>query len=221
MQSGWLNSICAQKGVLQPSDGTRVIMNEGELYYFTGLTSAGNDESTIGFVYSGMKTKETRLFRFPGATEEAAMNKILTLLPQNNISTSFPIPMNVEDVPTYFILIKGEDGRILRYNYISVQDLEVNSMSESKEVAYNNYLVKLSELGDSTATSVTGVITEITSYVVDGNTVYWVELDNDLRYKINVSNFSDAELRYFIGLDVGDSITFDVLNFTVITIDLE
>ena len=221
LQDGWLNSIFAQRGVVQPSDGTRVIMNEGELYYFTGLTSAGNDESTIGFVYSGMKTKETRLFRFAGATEEAAMNKVLTLLPQNNISTSFPIPMNVEDVPTYFILIKGEDGRILRFVYISVQDLELNSMSESREAAYNNYLVKLSEVGDSTTSSVTGTITEITSYVVEGNTIYWVELDNDLRYKINVSNFTDEELMYFIGLDVGDDITFNVLNFIVVSIDIE
>ncbi len=221
LQDGWLNSIFAQRGVLQPSNGTRVIMNEGELYYFTGLTSAGNDESTIGFVYSGMKTKATKLFRFPGATEEAAMNKVLTLLPQNNISTSFPVPINVEGVPTYFILIKGEDGRILRYVYVSVQDLEINSMSESKDAAYNNYLIKLSEQNNASSTLVSGVITSIASYVVDGNTIYWVELDNDKRYKINVSNFNDDALSYFIGLDVGDSVSFTVLNMRVVTIVIE
>lgn len=221
LKDGWLNSIFAQKGVLQASSGTRVIMNEDELYYFTGLTSAGNDESTIGFVYMGLKTKETKLFRFPGATEEAAMNKVITLLPQNNISTSFPIPINVEDVPTYFILIKGADGRILRYVYVSVQDLELYSMSENKSTAYSNYLIKLSESSTDAAEQVSGVITDIVSYVSGGNTIYWIELDNDLRYKINVSNFSDAKMGYFTGLDIGDTISISVMDYNVVDIEIE
>lgn len=222
LQDGWINSVFAQRGVLQTSDGTRVIMNEGELYYFTGLTSAGNDESTIGFVYAGMKTKETRLFRFPGATEDAAMNKALTLLPQNNISTSFPIPINVDGTPTYFILIKGEDGRILRYVYISVQDLELLSMVEDQDTAYINYLEKLDEEGGySSATEMTGIITDITSYVSGGNTIYWVQLDGDERYKINVSQFTDLQMGYFVGLEIGDSITISVLNYTIIDITIE
>lgn len=221
LQDGWLNSVFAQRGVLQPSDGTRVIMNDGELFYFTGLTSAGNDESTIGFVYMGMKTKQTKLFRFPGATEDAAMNKVLTLLPQNNISTSFPIPINIEDKPSYFILIKGEDGRILRYVFISAQDIEVYSMSETKIGAYNNYLMRLSENDTTSITSVSGIITNIESYVSNGNTIYWVELDNQDRYKINVSNFSDTEMGYFIGLDIGDNISLNVLDYNVVTIVTE
>jgi hypothetical protein len=218
LQDGWLNSVFAQKGVLQPSSGTRVIMNEGELYYFTGLTSAGNDESTIGFLYAGMKTKETRVYRFPGATEEAAMNKVLTLLAQNNISTSFPIPLNVEDVPTYFILIKGDDGRILRYVYVSVQDLELISMAETDAEAYNNYLVRLSSTNSSSITEITGPITDIVSYVSNGSTIYWVEIDDGDRYKVNVSGFSDLEMSYFTSLVIGDSITINVLGYNVVSI---
>lgn len=221
LQDGWLNSVLAQKGVLQPSEGTRVIMNEGELYYFTGLTSAGNDESTIGFIYAGMKTKETKLFRFPGATEDAAMNKVVTLIPQNNISATFPIPLNVEGVPTYFIMIKGADGRILRYVYISIQDLEFLAMDETKEDAYAAYLVRLSENDTSSFVTVSGTITDITSYVSNGSTVYWVELDDDLLYKIDVTNFSDLELRYFVSLEINDDVEFAVLDYSVITITIE
>ncbi len=221
LQNGWLNSVFAQKEVIQPSNGTRVIMNGDELYYFTGFTSAGSDESTIGFLYTGMKSKDTKLFRFPGATEEAAMNKVITLLPQNNISTSFPIPLNVEDVPTYFILIKGEDGRILRYVYVSVQDLEIYSMSETETAAYNNYLVKLSSTNSSSITELTGIMTDIVSYVSNGDTIYWIEIDNDERYKINVSNFTDAEMSYFTSLNIGDTITFRNLEYNVIQIEIE
>lgn len=221
LQDGWLNSVFAQRGVVQSSTGTRVIMNEGELYYFTGLTSAGNDESTIGFIYANMRTKETKLFRFPGATEEAAMNKALTLIPQNNISTSFPIPLNVEGTPTYFILIKGEDGRILRYVYIKIQDLEFYTISEaSKNDAYNRYLVKLNEDDDTVATSITGTIDSITSYVIEGNTIYWIEINEEF-YLINVADFTEQEMRYFISKDVGDEIEIFVVGFNVVTFETE
>ncbi len=216
LQEGWLNSIFAQRGVLQTSTGTRVIMNEGELFYFTGLTSAGNDESTIGFVYANMRTKETRLFRFPGATEEAAMNKALTLIPQNNISTSFPIPLNVNNNPTYFILIKGEDGRILRYVFMKIQDLEFYSISESKADAYNRYLIKLNDEDDAVSTEISGTITDIKSYVNDGFTIYWVEIDNDNLYMINVGSFTNLEMQYFISLDIGDEIEVYVVDSTIV-----
>ena len=216
LQDGWLNSVFAQRGVLQTSSGSRVIMNEGELFYFTGLTSVGNDESTIGFVYANMQTKETKLFRFPGATEEAGMNKALTLIPQNNISVSFPIPLNVQNTPTYYILIKGEDGRILRHVYIKIQDLEFYTISEASKLdAYNRYLAKLNEDDDIVTTAITGVIDDITSYVVDGNTVYWIEISDEL-YMINVANFTNAEMQYFISKDIGDTIEISIVDFTVV-----
>lgn len=214
LQDGWLNSVFAQKGVLQSSNGSRVIMNGGELFYFTGLTSAGNDESTIGFVYTSTKTKESRLFRFPGATEEAAMKKTLTLLPQNNISTSFPIPINVEDTPTYFILIKGEDGRILRNVFIKVQDLEFYTITDDKDASYSNYLVNLGSTASSSNT-VTGTIDAITSYVQEGNTIYWIEIDGD-QYMINVSKFTDEDLRDFIMMEIGDTVSISILDYRVI-----
>jgi len=214
LQDGWLNSVFAQKGVLQTSNGSRVIMNEGELFYFTGLTSAGNDESTIGFVYTSTKTKEAKLFSFPGATEEAAMNKALTLLPQNNITTSFPIPINVENTPTYFILIKGEDGRILRNVFIGVQDLESYTIKDTKSAAYDSYLLNLGSTASS-VDSITGEITDILSYVQEGNTMYWFEIDGSY-YLVNVSKFSDDQLRLFIEYGVGDTVTFQILDYRVI-----
>ncbi|MDD3129062.1 MAG: hypothetical protein PHW21_01720 [Candidatus Izemoplasmatales bacterium] len=216
LQDGWFNSVFAQKGVIQTSSGTRVIMNEGELFYFTGLTSAGNDESTIGFIYANMKTNETKLYRFPGATEEAAMNKALTLIPQNNISSSFPIPMNILDTPSYFVLIKGEDGRILRYVFIKIQDLDFNVISEkSKMDAYNLYLTKLSDDDEGITENVSGTIDKITSYVIQGNTIYWIEVNGKL-YMINVVNFTSSEMQHFISKDVGDSIDFETIGSNII-----
>ncbi|QMS85776.1 hypothetical protein [Candidatus Xianfuyuplasma coldseepsis] len=221
LQDGWINSIFTQRGVLQPSNGKRTIMNDGELYYFTGLTSAGSDESTIGFVYMNTRTKETKLYEFPGATEQAAMNKALTLLPQNNISTSFPIPINVNDTPTYFIAIKGEDGRILRHVFMSVQELEVNGMGETKAKAYTAYLQRLGSTSTSDLVEISGPLTDRTSYVLEGNTIYWIEIDDDEWYIVDVSSFDNTDMMYFISLEIGDTFTGNVQGNTVIEMNLE
>ncbi|MEC9485435.1 MAG: hypothetical protein UMR38_06130 [Candidatus Izemoplasma sp.] len=216
LQDGWLNSFLAQRGVLKSSDGKRTIKNNNGLYYFTGLTSAGSDESTIGFVYMNVKTKEATLYQFPGATEYAAMSKTLTLIPQNNISTSFPIPINVNGSPTYYILIKGEDGRIIRHVFMNVTDLETYGIAEKKTNAYSDYLLNLGISNQTNLTNITGEITDVTSYVNEGNTIYWVQIDNDVYYVINVSTFSFDKMRYFIEKDIGDTITIEVQDFTVI-----
>ncbi len=221
LQDGWINSIFGQRGVLQSSNGKRTIMNDGELYYFTGLTSAGSDESTIGFVYMNTRTKETKLYKFPGATEQAAMNKVLTLLPQNNISTSFPIPINVNDTPTYFIAIKGEDGRILRHVFMNVQELEIYGIEETKTRAYTTYLQSLGSSNTSDLNEITGEITDITNYVLDGHTIYWIEIDDLERYMINVASFESDIMMYFVGLEVGDEITFHEQDNTVFQIEVD
>lgn len=221
LQDGWINSIFGQRGVLQPSNGKRTIMNDGELYYFTGLTSAGSDESTIGFVYMNTRTKETKLYNFPGATEQAAMNKVLTLLPQNNITTSFPIPLNVSGTPTYFIAIKGEDGRILRHVFMGVQHLEIYGISDKKVSAYTQYLQSLGSSNPDELIEVKGTITGISDYILDGNTIYWLELDNAKLYMINVASFDNVVMMYFIGLEIGDDITINVQENTVFQIQTE
>lgn len=220
LQDGWLNSVFGQRGVLQSSNGRRTIMNDGELYYFTGLTSAGSDESTIGFIYMNTRTKETKLYQFPGATEQAAMNKALTLLPQNNITTSFPIPINVNDTPTYFIAIKGEDGRILRHVFMNVQELEVYGIEETKSKAYTSYLQSIGNSSAGDLISVSGVLTDLTSYVLDGNTIYWIQLDNDEWYMIDVSIFNGDTMRYFIGLSIGDTLSMESQEYAIIEINI-
>ncbi|MGD9910149.1 MAG: hypothetical protein AB7U79_06055 [Candidatus Izemoplasmatales bacterium] len=216
LQDGWFNSFLAQKGVLQASEGTRTVTIDGRLNYFTGLTSAGSDESTVGFVYMDTIRKQTKLFYFPGATEYAAMAKTITLLPQNNITSSFPIPINVEGVPTYFMLIKGEDGRILRNVFMSVQNLEIYGMSETKTESYNAYIRNLSVVIGTDLVVVSGIIDSISSYVVAGNTMYWIEVDGDY-YLLDVSDFDIDQMQYFIAKHVGDTISFNTQGSVIVS----
>lgn len=221
LQDGFLNRYFAQRGVLVSSQGKRTIMNDDGLFYFTGLTSAGGDESTIGFIYMNIRTKETKLYKFAGATESAAMNKVITLLPQNNIAATFPVPLNVMDKPTYYMLIKGEDGRILRHVFMNVQDLEISGMATTKNNAYNAYVLNLGELDSDILDEVEGTITHLESYVIEGNTIFWVEVDDGQIYSLNVQQFDIEEMRYFMTKRVGDEIRFFAQDQRIVRFDNE
>jgi len=112
-------------------------------------------------------------------------------------------------------LIIGDDGRILRHVYISVQELEVWGMSETKRGAFNDYLRRLGEDDDSALISVDGVIETIRSYVNNGNTLYWIEVEG-VFYVLDVSDFDIPDMQYFIEKEVGDNISFRSQNSIII-----
>ena len=45
--------------------------------------------------------------------------------------------------------------------------------------------------------------------------MYWFEIDGSY-YLVNVSKFSDDQLRLFIEYGVGDTVTFQILDYRVI-----
>ncbi len=218
LREGFLNSIFNQVGVLRPSPGRRTVINGGELYHFTGMTSAGGDESTVGFAYVNMRTKESTLYSFPGATEVAAMNKTLTLIPQNNISASFPVPVSIADEATYYILIKGQDGRIIRHVFMNARDLQVSGIAETQTGAYNDYLLNIDSVANQERSTVSGEILDLDSYVLEGNTVYWITLE-DGAYAVNVSNVNTDVLRIIVGLEVGDTVSLELAGNNIVNIN--
>ena len=218
LRDGFLNSIFNQVGVLRPSPGRRTVINSDELYHFTGMTSAGGDESTVGFAYVNMRTKQSTLYSFPGATEIAAMNKTLTLIPQNNISASFPVPVSIADEATYYILIKGQDGRIIRHVFMNVQDLQVSGIATSQSSALNNYLLNLDADSNQELSTDSGPILAIDSYVLEGNTVYLITLE-DGSYTVNFSNVSSDIIRDILALEIGETVTLGLVGNTIVSIN--
>ena len=74
-ERGWLNSVFSQEGVLQLTSGISLVYgNDGKSYWYSGLTSAGADESTVGFVLINTRNKQINFYKQPGATEISAMS---------------------------------------------------------------------------------------------------------------------------------------------------
>jgi len=169
----------ADKDKYKTSRGEIIVYNNGRCYLFTGITSVGADESAIGFVMVDMVTKEPVMYQLAGATEEAAQRSAEGKVQQYGYYASFPLIINFEGTPTYFMTLKDIDGLIKQYAYVSVKDFLVVGVGESMQDAKLDYEKALrqnpssSTITDSTNTAeASGTVYRINQEIVAGETVY-------------------------------------------------
>jgi len=169
----------ADKDKYRTSRGEIIVYNNGRCYLFTGITSVGADESAIGFVMVDMVTKEPVMYQLAGATEEAAQRSAEGKVQQYGYYASFPLIINFEGTPTYFMTLKDIDGLIKQYAYVSVKDFLVVGVGESMQDAKLDYEKALrqnpssSTITDSTNTAeISGTVYRINQEIVAGETVY-------------------------------------------------
>lgn len=187
----------ADKDKFQPSEGQAVVYNSGRCYLFTGLTSVGNDESAIGFMMVDMVTKKPLLYQMNGATEYAAQGSAQGKVQHLNYYASFPLIINVNSVPTYFMTLKDREGLIKQYAMVSVANYSTVGVGETISQAYRNYQTVLRQSGDSSqllpATGseqkITGTVERIASQYNGEDTIYFVIL-SEYRNKIYTVNSS-------------------------------
>lgn len=187
--NGFINSVVSEKGVLVPTEGISLVYGEdNKSYWYTGITSSGGDESTIGFMLIDSRTKEARLYKQPGATELAAMKSAEGNVQEKNYEATYPIMYNILGNPTYVSSLKDKAGLVKRVAFISVEDYNVLGIGENKNEALRNYKEALESKGndlviDNSAdgikdNNVEGTVTRISPDVRSGNTSYFITIDS-------------------------------------------
>ncbi|ERJ11185.1 hypothetical protein [Haloplasma contractile] len=181
--NGYWNSVFAKKEVLRVTEGYNYVYNNGDFYLYTGLTSVGADESTVGFVLTNMRTKETKFYPIGGATESAARKSAEGAVQDLGYVANWPILVNFNDVPTYFMTLKDNEGLIKQYAYVNVKDYSVVGIGKNLEDAQRDYLKTLGQANVDPNES--GELKEITGNIlikekvnVDGTTYYYIVLNN-------------------------------------------
>ena len=226
---GFINSIISEEGVLIATEGTSLVYGDnGKSYWYTGITSSGGDDSTIGFMLVDTRTKEAKLYKQPGATETAAMKSAEGKVQEKNYEATFPVMYNILGTPTYVSALKDKAGLVKMVAFVSVEDFAVLGLGETKDEALMNYRNALSSEGnnikldsDTTKVSIEGKITRISPDVEGGNTNYYLTIDTD-KNKIFVSTSkTSTELPLTL---VGDMVKIDYQNndsnvFDIITFD--
>ena len=207
--NGFLNSIFGQKDVTITTQGYNYIALNDDVYVYTGITSAGSDQSNVGFILCNQRTKETKYYTVAGATEYSAMSSAEGVVQHLNYRATFPLLLNISSKPTYFVALKDNAQLVKMYAMVNVEQYQVVATGASvaecernyvKLLAQNNITEEIAPIEDSKA----GKIVEIRSAVIDGNTVYYLKLENDANYYA----ISAGDNQKAVILNAGDTVEF-------------
>lgn len=223
--NGFLNSVMSEEGVLLPSEGTSLVYGkDGKSYWYTGITSAGADESTVGFMLVDSRTKESKLYMQTGATETAAMTTAEGKVQEKNYKATFPVMYNILGKPTYVLGLKDKADLVKMVAFVSVEDYSIIGMGDTKEDAYKNYKEALESKGNDidfntseNLQKVEGTVSRINQDVKSGNTTYYITLKNNKELIFTGTSKISSELPLTM---VGDkvSISYDKTDSNIISI---
>ncbi len=208
--NGFFNSILGQRDVTLTTEGYNYIALNDDVYVYTGITSANADQSNLGFLLSNQRTKETRFYDAPGATEYAAMASAEGEVQDLGYIATFPLLLNIAGEPTYFIPLKDDTNLVKSYAMVNVAQYQLVTVASSVSACEQAYTQLLAERGiaepeERPETQVSGVVDDIRSAVLEGTTYYFIRLeDGEVYYTISAVQNPVAVL-----LNVGDQVTID------------
>ena len=208
--NGFLNSILGQRDVTVTTDGYNYIALNDDVYVYTGVTSANADQSNLGFLLSNQRTKETKFYAAPGATEYAAMGSAQGEVQDLGYTATFPLLLNIAGEPTYFIPLKDATNLVKSYAMVNVAQYQVVTVASTVSQCEQEYIRQLSDKGiteteELPQTEAKGTVAEIRTAVLDGNTYYFIRLEGEeIFYSI-----SAAKNREVVTLNVGDRVTVE------------
>ena len=220
---GFWNSILNQKDVVTTTQGYNYIAKDDDVWMYTGVTSVTTDSSITGFVLVNQRTKEAQYYPVTGGTENAAQEAAQGRVKQYNYVATFPLIVNIDGQATYFMSLK--DATNIRQQYALINVSQYNKIGATSadlgeclkayraELKANGIEVKDEQIPSTDTTTpdtpaldgapVTGVITDIRSAVINGNTVYFIKLEgNDNYFEISASKDKTVVI-----LNKGDNVT--------------
>ena len=208
--NGFLNSILGQRDVTVTTEGYNYIALNDDVYVYTGVTSANADQSNLGFLLSNQRTKETKFYDAPGATEYAAMSSAEGEVQDLGYTATFPLLLNIAGEPTYFIPLKDATNLVKSYAMVNVAQYQLVAVAGSVSQCEQVYVELLSQRGivDEAVreeTQVSGVVEDLRSAVMEGSTYFFIRLEGDQVYYA----VSAAENPVAVLLDLGDRVTID------------
>lgn len=228
--NGWLNP--SNEGKLKNTDGIGYVFKEGNIYFYTGITSYGGDEATTGFLIYNPRTLVAQYNRLSGSTEQRAMGLMQELVQNAGYTAKYPYLVNINGEATYLSTLKGNSGNVVGYALSSVKNYRAVAWGTTLREAQTEYnRILISESGSSNSLSdqfdslqkSEGVVSR-TGIFKDGYYVIKLE-NNNIIFVISIDQFPHAALTH-IGdlveisyLKTDESEKIDAINFINNTIE--
>lgn len=208
--NGFLNSMLGQKDVTVTTDGYNYIAMDDDVFMYTGVTSVTSDQSNVGFLLTNQRTKATKYYRCSGATEYSAMDSAQGVVQHLGYTATFPLLLNISGEPTYFMALKDNAQLVKMYAMVNVRQYTIVATGTSVAECEQQYIRLLADNNitaevDLPETSTDGVIEEIRTAVLEGNSYYFLRLKGEeVFYSV-----SAAANPLVVVLNVGDYVTIE------------
>ena len=231
-QNGFWNSILGQRDVITTTANYNYIAKDDDVWMYTGVTSVTSDQSITGFVLVNQRTKEAIYYRVTGGTEYSAQQAAEGRVKDLGYDATFPLLLNIGGEPTYFLSLKDDSNIVQQYALINVAQYNNNKMGATGTdlgECLKKYVDALQESGikvdiDTDAvvdpstkpsdepekdnTVMAGVIEDIRTAVINGDSYYYIKLADDSAY----FSIAAADDETVVILNKGDNVvvTFDM-----------
>lgn len=222
-QKGFFNSFIGQKGVKRTTAGYNYIPQGDDNWIYTGITSVGKDESNIGFVLMNKRTKASHVYSISGAEEFSAMESAEGAVQHLGYRSTFPLLLKIENQPTYLVALKDSGGLVKMYGMVNVEKYQLVATESNITDTLSEYKKLLRESGVSVSSpddkEITGIIKEIRTATLDGNSIYFVKLKGRAAYFL--LNIGDNPRASILNLEDEIKLIIENLNEDIIPAKLQ
>lgn len=205
-KNGWWNKYFVGQDVIETTPGIQTVYGaDGVAYYYTGMQSAGKEESSVGAVLVNTRTKEVKLFEIGGASENAAAASAANAkgVRESRFHSTFPVLYNIGSVPTYFVPLVGDDDLVKMVAFVSLENHNIVGVGRTPEEALRDYQVALSNSGAKLAvddivqnTTLEGVVADIAQEQLQGTTFYYVRMEGQAGLEFFGTSTTSPELKW-------------------------
>lgn len=209
--NGWWNP--SDTGKLRNTDGMGYVFKEGNIYFYTGITSYGGDEATTGFLIYNPRTCKAKYNRISGSTEQKAMGLMEELVQNAGYTAKYPYLVNINGEPTYLSTLKGNSGNVVGYALSSVKNYRAVAWGKTlrdAQTEYNRILITEGSISNSLSDQynsiekATGIVSRV-GIIKDGYFLVKIE-NNDTLFVISADQHPSISLT-----EKGDTVVISYL----------
>lgn len=195
LKDGFINSVIGQKNVTKPSDGYNYLEKNGDIWIYTGITSANSDASNLAFVLTNLRTHESIKFSCSGANEQSAMESAEGEVKNYGYHSTFPLLVNINNNPVYLMSLKDDGGLVKQYAMVDAKDYQKVSVYSADSIKNLELLKKQfissKNIEDNSDTSnILSKEITIKEYVIlnsDGKSKVFITDTENNKYKLTVT----------------------------------
>lgn len=205
LKNGFINSIFGQKNVTITSQGYNYLAQDGDIYIYSGITSANADESNLGFVLVNLRNHDAMRIASAGANESSAMKSAEGEVRNYGYKSTFPLLVNVNDHPVYMMALKDDNGLIKMYAMVDAENYQKVATIESDEgfeVLKKKFIGTEDDEGnDKDKVSKDITIDSLQWLNVDGKSKCFIKDTDGKMYKVTISPKNEDVLAFIQAKD--------------------